>query len=198
MLDLSKAAQDMDHLDTGVAKMAWDIVSREGGYVDDKDDAGGATNHGVSLVHARAQGKAFDLNHDGTVDADDIRLVTPEIAVVDFIEVFFIEPQLNKLPASIQACAFDHSVNGGPSASIRLVQTAINHLGVKSVTVDGQLGPNTLFAALETDHRCANPTAFLDALVDARDAEYRAIAARKPETAKFLKGWLARAESFRK
>ena len=32
-----------------VTQIAQDILSREGGYVNDPDDPGGATNHGVTV-----------------------------------------------------------------------------------------------------------------------------------------------------
>ena len=198
MLDLNNAALQISHLDKDIIAQAQDIVKREGGYVNDPDDSGGATNHGVSLAHARAQGKAFDIDHDGDVDADDIRLVTPEMATVDFLMCFFIDPQLNKLPKAIQFCAFDHSVNGGPSAAIRLVQRAVNSLNLQGMRLveDGRFGPNTMLTTMRADDAVGD-NALLNALVETRLQEYRNIVARKPETGKFLKGWTARAELFR-
>lgn len=197
MLDLDKAAADLDTLDPSVMQLAQKIVVSEGGYVNDPDDAGGATNHGVSLRHARAQGRAFDLNHDGLINADDIRLVTPQIAAVDFIECFFVEPGLNKLPACLQPAMFDHAINGGPGPAIRLVQQALNALGAKPhLTADGKLGPLTIIAA-HAMHDVVGEVRLVNAYVDQRIVEYHRIVAVYPTDKKYLNGWLARANSFR-
>ena len=198
--DLSTAAQQLDHLDVGVLRMAQAILKREGGLVDNPSDSGGITNYGVSLRHARAQGLVFDLNHDGRVDADDIRLVTPEIAELDFLTVFFVDPGINKLPRCLQACAFDHAVNGGPSAAVRLAQQTCNALiGNKPtphLSTDGVIGPMTVTTALSLVDAVGEQR-MLDGYIDQRIAEYHAIAARHPEDAQFLHGWLNRANSFR-
>ena len=48
-----------------VEQIARQIVGREGGFVDDPDDPGGATNHGVTLHTLRRLG--LDLTGDGEV-----------------------------------------------------------------------------------------------------------------------------------
>ncbi|MEN8934538.1 MAG: putative peptidoglycan-binding domain-containing protein [Planktotalea arctica] len=50
-----------------VRAIAQKIVQREGGYVNDPDDPGGATNHGVTIHTMRRLG--IDLNGDGRVNA---------------------------------------------------------------------------------------------------------------------------------
>jgi lysozyme family protein len=49
-----------------VRDIAGDIVAREGGFVDDPDDPGGATKHGVTIHTMRRLG--LDLDGDGDVD----------------------------------------------------------------------------------------------------------------------------------
>ena len=53
-----------------VTQIAKDILAREGGYVNDPDDPGGATNHGVTVHTMRRLG--LDLTGDGIVDSDDV------------------------------------------------------------------------------------------------------------------------------
>ena len=62
-----------------VESIAAEIVRREGGYVNDPDDPGGATNHGVTIHTMRALG--IDLTGDGKVTAEDVKALTPEQAV---------------------------------------------------------------------------------------------------------------------
>ena len=50
-----------------VEEIANEIVAREGGYVNDPDDPGGPTKHGVTLGTLRRLG--LDLDGDGDVDA---------------------------------------------------------------------------------------------------------------------------------
>ena len=54
-----------------IAELANEIIAREGGYVDDPDDPGGATNFGVTIHTMRRLG--MDLTRDGVVDALDVR-----------------------------------------------------------------------------------------------------------------------------
>ena len=50
-----------------IRHMADEIVAREGGYVNDPDDPGGATNYGVTIHTMRRLG--LDLTGDGRVEA---------------------------------------------------------------------------------------------------------------------------------
>ena len=61
-----------------VGDIAKDIVAREGGYVNDPDDPGGATKYGVTIHTMRRLG--LDLDQDGDVDAHDVRHLTQEQA----------------------------------------------------------------------------------------------------------------------
>ena len=49
-----------------VQQIAMEIVAREGGYVNDPDDPGGATNFGVTIHTMRRLG--LDLDGDGDID----------------------------------------------------------------------------------------------------------------------------------
>ncbi len=54
-----------------VRDIARSIVAREGGFVNDPDDPGGATKFGVTLDTMRRLG--LDLDSDGTVDVTDVQ-----------------------------------------------------------------------------------------------------------------------------
>ncbi|HVL21832.1 MAG TPA: glycosyl hydrolase 108 family protein, partial [Amaricoccus sp.] len=72
-----------------VESIAADIVRREGGYVNDPDDPGGATNHGVTLGTLRRLG--LDLTGDGTIDARDVRALPPGKAAEIYLRHYFRE-----------------------------------------------------------------------------------------------------------
>ena len=63
-----------------VNQIADQIIAREGGYVDDPDDPGGATQRGVTIGTLRRLG--LDLNGDGRVTTADVRHVTPVVSRV--------------------------------------------------------------------------------------------------------------------
>ena len=56
-----------------VAAIAREIVAREGGYVNDPDDPGGATKHGVTVHTMRRLG--LDLDGDGLADFIEIATI---------------------------------------------------------------------------------------------------------------------------
>ena len=53
-----------------VMKLAPYILSFEGGFVNDPDDRGGATNKGVTIATWRKVG--YDKDGDGDIDVDDL------------------------------------------------------------------------------------------------------------------------------
>ena len=67
-----------------VEQIARQIVAREGGYVNDPDDPGGATNFGVTIGTMQSLG--MDLNRDGRIDAADVRALTRAQAEQIFVE----------------------------------------------------------------------------------------------------------------
>ena len=59
-----------------VERIAAEIVRREGGFVNDPDDPGGATNHGVT-IHTMRQLR-LDLDGNGRIDTADVKAAATE------------------------------------------------------------------------------------------------------------------------
>jgi lysozyme family protein len=180
-----------------VRDIAAEIVVREGGFVDDPDDPGGATKHGVTIHTMRRLG--LDLDGDGDVDTGDVQRVTPEIATDIFIEHYFKRPRIAALPTILQASVFDMYVNAGSNA-VRILQRMLRRMG-HDLSVDGIIGPHTARAA----HSAAEtaPDHLSDAYGIARRSYYYRLADRRPASRKYARrrdggkgGWIARAESF--
>lgn len=180
-----------------VEEIARQIVAREGGYINDPDDPGGATKHGVTIGTMRALG--LDLNKDGRIDASDVRALTRAQAEQVFVEHYFRKPRLAELPQPLQASVFDMYVNAGANA-VKILQRLITRMGFPAAA-DGIVGPRTIAAAHDAAE--AAPLHLADAYGIARRNYYYALADQRPASRKFARtraggkgGWITRAEDF--
>lgn len=180
-----------------VFQIARQIVAREGGYVDDPDDPGGATNFGVTIGTLRRLG--HDLTGDGRVDSDDVRALTQAQAVAIFVQYYFERPQIGALPQVLQPSVFDMYVNAGANA-VKVLQRLLNDMRIEA-DVDGVIGPQTIAAAQQAFE--AAPDHLANAYGIARRNYYYALADARPASRKYARrldggkgGWITRAEEF--
>jgi len=180
-----------------VEQIAAEIVAREGGFVDDPDDPGGATKYGVTLATLRRLG--LDQSGDGRIDVADVKALTRQDAERIFVEHYFRAPRLGDLPAEIQPSIFDMYVNAGSNA-VRILQRLLTRMGF-SVKDDGVIGPLTAGASRRA--RDAAPGYLVDAYGIARRNYYYALADARPASRKYARtaaggkgGWILRAEEF--
>ena len=180
-----------------VRQIAEDIVAREGGYVNDPADPGGATKYGVTIHTMRRLG--LDLDRDGRVTEADVRRLSRAQAVDIFVEHYFVRPRIAELPAVLQASVFDMQVNAG-SHAVRILQRLLCTMRLP-VTVDGIIGPQTIAAARRA--HAAAPDHLADAYGIARRDYYYALADARPASRKYARrrdggkgGWILRAEEF--
>jgi lysozyme family protein len=180
-----------------VYALAQDIIRREGGFVNDPDDPGGATNHGVTIHTMRRLG--LDLTGDGKINAADVRKLSRSHAIQIFVEHYFTRPRIADLPEVLHATVFDMYVNAGSNA-VRILQRLLRDMG-HDISVDGVIGPQTI----RVSHRAAREAgAYLaDAYGIARRSYYYRIADRRPASRKYARrrdggkgGWIRRAEEF--
>ncbi|MEY1555689.1 holin-associated N-acetylmuramidase [Yoonia sp. R2331] len=180
-----------------VRQIASEIVAREGGYVNDPSDPGGATNFGVTIHTMRRLG--LDLDGDGRVTTADVRRLSRDQAEDIFVKHYFEGPRINLLPEPVQASVFDMYVNAGSNA-VKILQRLLNSMRI-DVSVDGVIGPQT--AAATAQAFAAAPDHFVDAYGIARRNYYYALADRRAASRKYARrrdggkgGWITRAEEF--
>ena len=180
-----------------VTEIAREIVAREGGYVNDPDDPGGATKYGVTL--ATLQRLGLDLTRDGKVTQADVQALSWDQAVEIFVEHYFRRPGISGLPEMVQASVFDMYVNAGANA-VLILQRLLAEMGL-SLAVDGQIGPQTRAVAAQAAEMA--PQFLGDAYGIARRNYYYSLADARPASRKYARrrdggkgGWIIRAESF--
>jgi len=180
-----------------VREIAEEIVAREGGFVNDPDDPGGATNHGVTIHTLRRLG--IDVNRDTRIDVADVRALSRKQAIEIYLEHYYTRPGIAALPEALQASVFDMYVNAGGNA-VKILQRLLTDMGYPC-DPDGAIGPQTIRAA-QMAHEAA-PSHLADAYGIARRNYYYAIADSRPASRKFARrrdggkgGWIVRAEEF--
>lgn len=188
-----------------VRELAEEVVGREGGYVNDPDDPGGATNYGVTIHTMRNLG--LDLDRDGDVDARDVRMLSRDQAVDIFVRHYYERPRINLLPKDVQSSVFDMYVNAGSNA-VKILQRVCRKMG-QEIAVDGGIGPKTAQACEEVIRSMRingvrDPgRQFADMYAIARRNYYFAIGDRRAASRKYARtragtkgGWIKRAEEF--
>ena len=180
-----------------VQELAAEIVAREGGFVNDPDDPGGVTNHGVTLNTLRRLG--IDITRDARIDLADVRALTPAQAADIYVEHYFRRTGIGALPEVLQASVFDMYVNAGGNA-VKVLQRLLTSMGFPC-DADGQIGPQTIRAAQMAAE--AAPSHIGDAYGIARRNYYYALADARPASRKYARrrdggkgGWITRAEAF--
>lgn len=168
----------------------------EGGYSDRPEDPGGPTNYGISLRFLKNvpddNGDGYldgDLDQDGDVDIDDIKLIDPSAAKDLYRIQFWDRYDYSLINSQIVADKLlQISVHAGPGRAARILQEAISTN--KAIIVDGIIGPKTLRAANQL------PEAWLATETKHQTGKfYRTLISRRPTMEVFRKGFLNRAYS---
>lgn len=173
------------------------LLVHEGGYVNNPNDSGGATNYGVSLRFLRDYPNLGDFDGDGDVDIEDIKNMTLDDAKKIYKELWWDKYKYGSIvDQTIATKVFDASVNMGSSRAHKLLQQALNDAFSLKLSVDGILGPATFHVV----NACTDDTEqlLLNSYCNEMWKFYQQIIANNPKNKVFERGWKNRAFSLSK
>jgi len=152
------------------------VIQSEGGYVWDKDDAGGETNLGVTAG-------AWGAYLGRPINSGEMKALTKNTVQPFYRQMYWDKVKGDNLPAGVDYAVFDFAVNAGVARAAKFLQRAVGAVD------DGVIGSGTLGLVAKAD-----PQKTLDNFADQKQRFYNSLATNNPSQQKFLKGWLARVD----
>lgn len=168
-----------------------ELISREGGYVNNPNDRGGATKYGITEAVARSHGYKGNMKDLPMDLAKDI-----------YRKQYWIQPrfdQINTINPVVAEELLDTGVNCGVAFAKPTLQRSLNLLnnqgkgGWPDLAVDGIYGPATL-NALKTylsKRGKEGERVLLRTLNILQGERYISICERNPIQEQFFYGWIA-------
>jgi lysozyme family protein len=160
------------------------VLQWEGGYVNHKNDHGGATNRGITQANYDAWRIRNGLSRNPVSGISG--------AEVDAIyrAGYWDAIRADELVDPIDLCVFDAAVQHGPSRAAKWLQRVVGTLQ------DGKIGSKTLHAlAIKVEADGLNEV--LDDYMAIRDGFYHEIVNNDVSQYVFMKGWMNRMASLR-
>lgn len=165
------------------------VLGTEGGHVNDPNDAGGETNHGITIAVARDHGYTGPMASMPVEKAIDI-YADSYIKGPKFDQVLALSP-------AVGTKLTDIGVNAGPGRAARWLQQSLNDLSrggrdFTMVAVDGDIGARTLaaYAALEKRRGRVKACELTIKLLDGYQAAHYSALAKSASNASFMVGWI--------
>lgn len=165
-----------------VKKLAPFIQRWEGGFVDDPDDLGGATNMGVTIATYKVYRKRKGLS-EPTVD--DLKHLSNNEWIDILKSLYWDKWKADQIKSQSVANILVDWVWASGNYGIKIPQQLLN------VKVDGIVGPKTLEAV-----NSRNPRELFDLIKIARFDFIEDICRKRPANNKFKRGWLNRINDF--
>lgn len=153
------------------------VLKSEGGYVLDKDDAGGETNFGVTK-------QAWSEYLKRPIEDGEMKALTVDAIKPFYKKMYWDKLCCDSLPDGVDYAVFDFGVNAGTGRSAKFLQKAVG------AVPDGVIGAGTLARV-----KSMKAVIVLKAFSDQKDAFYNSLVENNPTQSKFLKGWLNRIAS---
>jgi len=179
----------MSHPNDDVKRLTFEeiievVLKHEGGFVNDPDDKGGATNWGVTQ-------SVYENFIGEKCTAEDIKNMTQLEAEKIYLDMYWKPSRAEQLPPEIRETYFDMVVNHGQGGAVKILQQACNNKRKpdNQIAVDGGIGPNTIKAAanLKDWELMVERSGFYWNLVF-DGARYT----KRTSQVKFIRGWIRR------
>lgn len=156
----------------------------EGGYVNNPNDPGGATNFGIT------QNTYDGYRVTQRLDKQSVRQISRAEVQEIYYRSFWLKISGDSFHPAVASCIFDFVVNSGFSnkwdtGGMQLIQHEFE------LQDDGKCGPQTIATI-----SAVNPEEACNRINDVREENYRRLG-RNPSQAIFLKGWLSRVLALR-
>jgi len=151
------------------------VLEHEGGFVNHKDDRGGATNFGITE-------ETLGRWRRSPVNEEDVKDLTT-VEAKEIYKAYYWDPiQLDSFKDEILAAiVFDQAVNRGVYRAATDLQKLV---GVKA---DGKVGPVSLAAV-----NAVNPKVLALDYIKAAQLHYAKIVKNNPSQRVFIVGWIKR------
>ncbi len=167
------------------------VIKREGGYVNDPRDAGGATRYGITEAVARANGYTGDMK--------DLPL---DLARKVYADKYWTGPGFARIAQISEAIAvemLDTGINMGAGKASEFLQRSLNAFSQNGeaypvIRIDGLCGPGTfsaLQAYMRARGRSGGETVMLRALNCLQGSRYIDLTEQRPQNAAFCFGWFS-------
>lgn len=161
------------------------VLAREGRYVDDPDDRGGATNFGITQRAYDAWRKKHRLG------VQHVKDITQKEVEAVYKEGYWDTIRGDNLPSPLNLVMFDSAVQHSPHRAAVLLQELIG------VEADGAIGPKSL-QELTTATQAVGVAPIVYFYLIKRKLFYAQIIKNDPTQAKFKNGWSNRMNALRK
>ena len=168
------------------------VFNNEGGYVNDPNDKGGATNMGItSATFQEAKKRGFTkTNSVAELSKDEANNI--------YREMYWKPSKADEMPEDIATPYIDSVVHHGIKGGAKLLQKAINTFAGKSiVSEDGTVGEETINTLNSLLQNKKDRQKFINTMLDIRDAKFDEIAQQDYTQQKFLRGWKNRTSKLR-
>lgn len=163
-------------------------LKNEGGFVNDPDDAGHATNFGISAVTLSQYRKK-------EITVDDVKNLTKEEAAAIYFSFYWLPNRCSEIEQPAIAIAiFDASILFGVVTTAMYAQEAVNaakRASGREIEVDGVIGRRTLTALATVD-----PVLFVRYFRTLLLQRIESIITKHPKNEKFRLGWNSRVDRF--
>lgn len=176
-----------------------DKTGVEGGYVDDPNDSGGETNHGITVGLANQYASQLKqmFSWDGTM-----RNLSLDAAFWLY-QVHFWNKLMGDQVAAVHPLIadklFDISINTGKSPAVTMLQNFLNCANFHGrhypdITVDGGMGPGTVAALQAFVKRRGNEgiQRLLTSLICSQGDYYLQLTIKREKDEDFFYGWMGR------